>query len=39
MQEENGIFLASFWLDNRPRENDEEILEENSDDKKDNSNN
>ena len=36
MQEENGIFLASFWLENRPRENDEEILEENSEEKKEN---
>ena len=34
MQEESGIFLASFWYENRPRENDEDILLENSGDKK-----
>ena len=34
MQEESGIFLSSFWYENRPRENDEEILDENSQDKK-----
>ena len=34
MQEESGIFLASFWYENRPRENDEVLLDENSDEKK-----
>ena len=34
MQEENGIFLASFWYDNRPREKDEIPLDENSVEKK-----
>ena len=35
MQEESGIFLASFWFENKPRENDEVILEENVDGKND----
>ena len=34
MQEESGIFLATFWYINRPRENDEIILDENADEKK-----
>ena len=34
MQEESGIFLASFWYENRPRENDEVLLDENFDEKK-----
>ena len=35
MQEENGIFLASFWYENHPREKDNDVLDENSNDKKD----
>ena len=35
MQEESGIFLASFWFENKPRENDQVLLEENTDGKKD----
>ena len=34
MQEESGIFLASFWFENRPREKDNDMLDENSNDKK-----
>ena len=34
MQEESGIFLATFWFENRPRENDQVLLEENTDEKK-----
>ena len=34
MQEENGIFLAGFWYENRPRENDEILLKENADENK-----
>ena len=35
MQEESGIFLASFWYENKPKENDEVVLDENADNKKD----
>ena len=38
LQEESGIFLASFWYENRPRENDEVLLEENINEKKDSQN-
>jgi len=34
MQEESGILLATFWFENRPRENDQILLEENADEKK-----
>ena len=34
MQEESGIFLASFWYENKPKENDEVLLDENADNKK-----
>ena len=34
MQEESGIFLATFWFENRPRENDQVLLDENYDEKK-----
>ena len=34
MQEENGIFLATFWFENRPRENDQVLLDENAEEKK-----
>ena len=35
MQEESGIFLASFWYENKPREHDEILLDENAEEKKD----
>ena len=39
MQEESGIFLASFWYENKPREHDEILLDENAEDKKDSARN